>query len=559
MILKHFEMMRLNNKIWIVLILAGLFAVSCDGLLDVDSERYVYPEDNEIATPGDAIYSMNGLFAELNKIADRYVILGELRADLMDVTENASAALKEISQLSVSEGNPYVDSKDYYTIINNCNYIIEMIDTAFVQRAEKVLYRDFAEVKAIRAWTYMQIALNFGKATYYENPLLTIVDANKDYPVYGIAELADVLIQDLEPWRDIELPMSLSLGRDVNSGQLYFPIRFVLGDLYLWKGDYEKAAQAYYDLIYDGEYVIDESYQSSWMVENNAFTNSIMVNWSSIFQFNERELITLIAGSNEGGRVSLMDSLVNDNYEVLPSTVAVENWDSQVYYHNATVQKEGDLRGNYGSYRDPARMITSLGYVTNESSNPMITKYNEISTEYTKAVVIYRTGLLYLRYAEAVNRTGKPNIAFATIKHGLNKKTFRVDTIVPDSEKYMGFDENGDGIYNEYTSFDDIRFDNNIGIHARGTGKVNLSTEFVIPKLNSTEDSIKYVEDLIVKELALETAFEGNRFQDLMRISLRRNDPSYLAKIVATKHVDNAATIEAKLKDMNNWYLPVFE
>ncbi|MBN1925563.1 MAG: hypothetical protein JW798_07005, partial [Prolixibacteraceae bacterium] len=69
-------------------------------------------------------------------------------------------------------------------------------------------------------------------------------------------------------------------------------------------------------------------------------------------------------------------------------------------------------------------------------------------------------------------------------------------------------------------------------------------------------DSINYVEDKIVEELALETAFEGNRFSDLMRIALRRNDPAYLAKRVASKHTDNKAEIEAKLSDVNNWYLP---
>lgn len=33
-----------------------------------------------------------------------------------------------------------------------------------------------------------------------------------------------------------------------------------------------------------------------------------------------------------------------------------------------------------------------------------------------KQVLIYRKALLYLRYAEALNRAGKPNAAFAVIK-----------------------------------------------------------------------------------------------------------------------------------------------
>lgn len=48
-------------------------------------------------------------------------------------------------------------------------------------------------------------------------------------------------------------------------------------------------------------------------------------------------------------------------------------------------------------------------------------------------------------------------------------------------------------------------------------------------------DSIEWVEEQLVNEYALETALEGNRFHDLMRISRYRNNPSYLAQKVAAK------------------------
>ena len=111
-------------------------------------------------------------------------------------------------------------------------------------------------------------------------------------------------------------------------------------------------------------------------------------------------------------------------------------------------------------------------------------------------------------------------------------------------------------MFYDYTNFEEVFFDENIGVHERGCGQAHFSKDYVIPALGSLQDSIEYVEDKIVEELALETAFEGNRFQDLMRIAVRRNDPSYLAKKVAAKHSGNESAIEAKLQDMNNWYLP---
>jgi len=61
------------------------------------------------------------------------------------------------------------------------------------------------------------------------------------------------------------------------------------------------------------------------------------------------------------------------------------------------------------------------------------------------------------------------------------------------------------------------------------------------------------VEDLIVDEEALELAFEGSRFFDLMRVAHRRNDPNYLASRVARRD----ASLLGKLQNPDNWYFPL--
>jgi hypothetical protein len=136
----------------------------------------------------------------------------------------------------------------------------------------------------------------------------------------------------------------------------------------------------------------------------------------------------------------------------------------------------------------------------------------------------------------------------AVLKNGLNSTTLFNEKIVPTSEKGSPF--------LPYTNFADARFNNNTGIRMRGLGNMNNDTTFFrIPKLATMADSVLYVDDLIQKELALETAFEGNRFQDLMRFALRRNDPSYLAKIIAEKHGINKDAILQKLSNVQNWYI----
>lgn len=138
----------------------------------------------------------------------------------------------------------------------------------------------------------------------------------------------------------------------------------------------------------------------------------------------------------------------------------------------------------------------------------------------------------------------------AVLKYGLNSENISNKNYIPEKEVPADLPE--------YMRFSDAIFEYNIGIHSRGLGQTQKDTTFfVIGKRPTLQDSIQYVEDLILQELALETAFEGNRFHDLMRLAIRRNDDSFLANIVAEKYTDAAtkASIRSKLSDRRNWYI----
>jgi hypothetical protein len=189
-----------------------------------------------------------------------------------------------------------------------------------------------------------------------------------------------------------------------------------------------------------------------------------------------------------------------------------------------------------------------INSVSTPGANNYIYKFAYRYDNKIERIVTCSSGLLYLRYAEAVNRAGKPNLAFAVLKYGLNALNILNSTIVPASEKAP---------MENYMNFSDSRFVNNIGMHARGCGFVETAAGYKIPAGLDSTQTITYVEDAIVDELALETAFEGNRFHDLMRVALRRNDKAFLANKVAEKYTLNKAAIKAKLMDDANWYLPL--
>jgi len=559
---KYTDRMKMS-KLLIGILTVSIMLVGCNDMLDVSSKTATTSNQYDLTAPGDSVYSMFGVMSRLQKIANSYVLLGELRGDLMDINESSDAYLREINNHDISASNIYVNIKDYYDVINNCNYIIQKIDTAAIDEGQQLRLREYAAIKSIRAWTYMQLALNFKTAKYYEKPILTVPDAEKTYTESTLAELADLLIADLEPIKEVPNP---GLGLGVSS-KYFFPIHFVLGDLYLWRGtlngttaDYEKAATEYHTLMFENYLTINGEWDSKndvpttnstisyWLPVNKTISSNAYLYWMKSFVLSSPEVITVLACPTMYGQKYYLDSL-NNQHRIVPSTIAISNWDNQTYYLNPASNSQGDLR-KYGSISYSAAtnssVITDYTFPGVTSDSYLIYKYKA----YQQNVVVYRSALLYLRYAEAINRLNKPISAFAVLKYGLNGTTMK---IVPTSEKGSQTPV--------FMDFSDSRFKNNVGIRMRGLGNMNNDTTFyTFHKQPNMKDSVLYVEDLIQKELALETAFEGNRFHDLMRFTLRRikngeGTEAYLADKIADKHTDNKEAIRIKLKTIDNWYL----
>ena len=91
--------MKKNFIYTVTFLLCGAFCFSsCEDMLNVESNRVEYEFDNW--TLNDSVYSVLGILKSVQEVGDRQVLLNELRADLLAISE--TKAVVDIQELSKS-------------------------------------------------------------------------------------------------------------------------------------------------------------------------------------------------------------------------------------------------------------------------------------------------------------------------------------------------------------------------------------------------------------------------------------------------------------------------
>ncbi len=570
----------------LIVICSLLFSVACSDFLYDDSDIVTYADREHLVSDADTLWSVAGIMNKMQALADRTILLGELRGDLVSITDNADADIREVASFSIATGNRYNNPADYYAVINNCNYFIAHADTALENnRNESIFMKEYAAVKAFRAWTYLQLALNYGKVPFITEPIVSKEQSEQEFPMYGINDICRFFIADLAPYADIEQPGYATI-RNTDSSLFYFPIYILLGDMNLWAGNYRAAAENYYKFITmcngrNSSFPI--STNSVRFMSNDSHWTATADTWSvNAFQTETRsaygELITMIPGDSipsEGNYSELRDlfnTTERNEYKesIRPSEALYSLSALQRYCHYTS---GGEYVFSPDGLDDHHSGDLRLQAVYNESNNMAISVNGKRIENYvtngkyqTRNIHLYRRAMVFLRMAEALNRAGFPRFAFQILKRGVNNSVIETE-VVPYYES--------DAAWLRTFSFPDNRYvlettagaasENTIGLHSRGCGYTAANSTYTMPDSEQLtgqqllDYQIQKVEDMIMDEEALEFAFEGHRFYDLMRVALHRGNPAYLADHVARRSGTVDASLQQKLLTTGSWYMTLPE
>ena len=612
------------------LFLAGLLCcgsaaalTACEDMFETDSDRQIF--DPALDQKTDSMFYTLGILKGLQQLADQYVMTGEMRGDLTATNCYTETDLRRLADFTADATNKYDSAYLYYRVINNCNYFIAHRDTSLRTGSRMVAIPEYAEALAVRAWAYMQLAKNYGEVPFYTTPLVSIGEADSQHEMKDMQGICDALAPEMMKFSGTPVPTygSVSAGvlnssdsdnpqeKNVESNLAMLPIDVVLGDLFLETHQYEQAARYYFNYLRTTNCVLEQAYvdlSESWLrillkdKMPSSFNMTVSgFEWSRIFAINSNyDIVTYIPmaanmlrgcvtelphyfgydfySTTGGAASSTARYLVERQIDASDAYLALSN--SQEYYYTPAAAAGGYTVVRTAELGDLRRYHTVYPVLKNDSSFSVMRKFNSAN------IPIYRVATVYLRLAEAINRMGYPDAAFAILKDGINDDLL---TYVKTGEEEEDL-EAGRYINPEtatmlqttipFLSAENVQtFEENWGIHSRGAYftrgafspyQFNTIVGRKLEELNvqssvfngqwTKADTIDAVEDIICDEMALELAFEGSRFGDLTRIARHKNRAGlrggdygsrWLASKLAYKHP------AVSLLEERNWYLPM--
>lgn len=582
------------------IITASAVAISllpgCTNFLTADVDEALLT-DEVYRNIDDADAAIRGIYGKMMDVANQYIVLNELRADLMDVTYNADLSLIEINEhRTISANNEWANPKGFFSLINSCNdaiYNFNLMLEDNLLSPESYVIR-YSDVVAVRSWAYLQVALHFadaekGGVPYITKPLNDIESLSNEslsqFPYLDLTTMIDSLLFAMEsiPFKGVTNDESLITVMDgFNTKFMFIDKQYLLGELNLWKGNYLQAATYFktimerggdseydqYRVPFDASATLNQSscrYNSGYIRFYNNDRLSAKNMWPLMFWETEsdnyyKEWLWVLYFDELSEPNTFIDLFAKNggNYLLKPSELAIEKWNSQT---QANAFK-GDMRGFYDNYWG----LPGSYYL--DGDDPVILKhtynYSDQFTDFDPLEKkgkwhLWRSGSLHLRYSEAANRDGQHKVAYAIMNNGIGANYTVTDTTVASNDYTMrgqtfldfpyDFDARSTGVADVPPNLRQPWFRNN-GIR----GRVYLQANEV------TGDSLITIENQILEESALELAFEGERWGDLVRIAIRNDDNSILANKIADKlnlAGHNGEAARAKLMDRKNWFLPI--
>lgn len=521
---------------------------SCSDFLEIEPLNDIvldkfWNEENDVENIVAGCYS--GMQNRI--LIERMIVWGELRSDHLiggtGVQDNIN--IQNILKENITANNVYTSWGEFYDIINRCNTVLHyspLVAERDPNYTETELMATRAEVSAIRDLCYFYLIRTFRDVPYSTQPFLDELQ-QMAMPATKFDAVLDSLITDLENVKSYAVKTYPVSKTNYQCGRItQDAIHAMLAEMYLWKKDYANSVK-YADMVIDAKtqrfqneidnaggnsssYKMFEGYP---LIYDSYTTGNLYGNaYGTIFGSGaSRESILELIFADDNTRLANHGlSFLYGNQKTMPGivkpadfiTTDVSDASYKVYRDKYDTRYYENLYKMSASQYGVAKYVCKNGMVTVSSTEiSAMSQYPSYPEEYCHANwILYRLTDVMLLKAEALVQMVEGD-AKSEVNDSLLRAAYDIVSVINKRS-------------NCATTYTPITY-------------ANYSTK-------------SQMENLVFEERARELMFEGKRWYDLVRRSLRDGNTSYLVQQVTRKGSDNASVVQAKLAKMDAIFWP---
>jgi hypothetical protein len=532
----------------IVVILMVFSFAGCEDYFDTDPSDIINSDDY-ISAQSEMYSGYLGIISKMQVVGDQLVFMSDIRADFMEPTFDAPEDLWQLYSYNYSQTNQYADPVDIYAVIIACNDYLEKmfayreeVGDAMDNSTETNFKALISGTLRIKAWTYFQLAKNYGEAIYFDDPvteLRDVTDASTFTRLNSVEEIVDKCLELIDVGvNGIDGTLEMNWGdwldpENPNDGQ-YYHWRYITPDWmalrcelvmtqpspdYAWVKDQILTRLSTTFLEDSYRFRLNAGWTSNYY---RIFAEGIYYSRSSI-----SSIIYDNINNQSNDLITYFGKRYPAQYLIRPTTYAMSKY------------SDNDRRGRYANF-------------LNQDGDTVVGKYHSNYRwrqpyQSDASIPIYRAHDLHFWLAEAENHLGNWDPAGALLNEGVHGRfvTGRIDTtITQDGNDIKQWDL-------RYQTFMENSTYYNIGITGSVNGDFHELPDPTAEDYEMTEEErIKAYDLALLDGMLLEYPAEGRVIGMLYRMAKRYNDMSIIADRVVPKYPQSMQeSIRAKIMD----------
>lgn len=533
--------------------LSMLALTSCGDFLEIEPRNEIileqfWNEKNDVDNIVAGCYS--GL--QSHNVVSRMMAWGELRSENVNSTgaaQNMDISLYRVLVENINASNAYSGWSGFYDVINRCNTVIyyaPMVAEKDPSYTQGELRATIAEATALRCLCYFYLIRTFRDVPYSTEPFLDD-DQPMALPATPFNTVLDNLIADLERVQQDAVkryPESGRFSNEYQTGRITRDaIYAMLCEMYLWKKDYANCVR-YADMVIESKRQRAREEEGTLLSDMQQRFNGFPLQREnfSTSQFG-RAYSYMFGEGNSPESVFELTYMDNDN---MLSNNAVSSFYGNFGASLVYLVKPSDYVGldqlnsafTIFTNKYDARAYESLFPISSTSTTICKYIYRNVTISFdqnaTNASVLYSGN-----YAENKNHSNWIIYRLSDIM--LLKAEALVQMMSEDqSEANRQLQEQAFNLVN--------------AVNKRSICKATLTDKDTLHLADFETKAL--MEELVMKERHRELLFEGKRWYDLVRRSLRDGNTLYLRTQIAQKGLENGSIVSSKLARLEAIFWP---